>query len=153
MIEGPVRDIVIGVGNSMRRDDGLGHEVLRRLEERPPPDADLVVLDGEATRLVAAWTGRRRAVVVDAVRVGSAPGTVHVVDGLAEGLPGWSAGASSHRAGLAEAVELGRALGRLPDALVVIGAEPAELARGPGLSGPVDAAVSEIIQRVEAALA
>ncbi|MGH3193473.1 MAG: hydrogenase maturation protease, partial [Streptosporangiaceae bacterium] len=64
--EAPV--VVIGVGNGFRRDDGPGPAVVARLRDLAPPGVQLVITDGEPTRLIEAWTGAALAVVVDAVR-------------------------------------------------------------------------------------
>ena len=51
--------MVIGLGNEYRRDDGAGLAVVTSLRGRVPPDVELVLTDGEPTRLIEAWTGRR----------------------------------------------------------------------------------------------
>lgn len=141
--------LVIGIGNPFRRDDGIGPVVAARVE-RLAPHLPVIQLDGEATRMVEAWSGRDRVVVVDAVRNGAPPGTVHRVEVGRDSMPGWSAGPSSHAAGLAEAVALGQALERLPATLIVLGVEPAELHDGPGLSPAVEAVVAEVTALVVA---
>jgi hydrogenase maturation protease len=60
--------VVIGVGNEFRRDDAAGPAVVTSLRGRVPPGVELVLTDGEPTRLIEAWTGAALAVVVDAVR-------------------------------------------------------------------------------------
>ena len=140
--------MVIGVGNPMRRDDGVGAAVVARLPEQA--GVDLVELDGEATRLIEAWSGRALAIVIDAAVAGAAPGTLHEVVVGRDALPGWAAGGSTHAAGVAEAVALAEALGRLPKRLVVLGVEPADLDLGPGLSSPVAAAVPRVVERIGA---
>ncbi len=55
---------------------------------------------------------------------------------------------STHSFGVAEAVELARALGRLPARIVVFGIEGRDFAQGEGLSPDVDAAVDEVVRRV-----
>ena len=70
--------VVIGVGNEYRRDDGAGLAVVTSLRDRVPPGVELVLTDGEPTRLIEAWTGAALAVVVDAVRADPPrPGRVH----------------------------------------------------------------------------
>ena len=72
------RVVVIGVGNEFRRDDGAGPAVVTSLRGQVPPGVDLVLTDGEPTRLIEAWTGAALAVVVDAVRADPPrPGRVH----------------------------------------------------------------------------
>src|SRR5258708_12138113 len=70
---GPVRTVVIGVGNDFRGDDGAGLAVLARLAGLVPPGVDLVASDGEPANLLAAWDDASVAIVVDAVQAGAAP--------------------------------------------------------------------------------
>jgi hydrogenase maturation protease len=121
--------VVIGVGNPWRGDDGVGAAVARAVAARlgrcdPRPEVDVVEVDGEPARLLELWADRGLAVVVDAVVSGAAPGTVHrgAVLGLA---PSRAAAGGSHAVGIADAVALGRALGRMPARLVTVGVEGA----------------------------
>lgn len=142
-----MRPLVIGVGNRWRADDGLGPRALDALAEQTAGVVDLIALDGEPARLVAAWAGRFHVVVIDAVRSGDPPGTIHRVEGLDLGLTDRSS-PSSHGAGVAAAVAIGRALDRLPDRLVVLGIEPERVEHGDDLSAPVAAAFDELVERV-----
>ncbi len=142
-----MRTLVIGVGNRWRGDDGIGPRTVEALAAlgADGPDADLLTLDGEPGRLVAAWEDRSRVVVVDAIVTGDPPGTVHCVT---TGFAGRGAAASSHGNGIAEAVALGRALGRLPERLVMVGVEPGRLDHGDELSPAVAAALDTVIRLV-----
>ena len=138
------RVVVIGVGNEFRRDDGAGPAVVASLRGRVPPDVELVLTDGEPTRLIEAWTGAALAVVVDAVRASPPrPGTVHrfTMDRPAAGT---TRAASSHGFGLDDAVRLAIALDRMPGRLVVHAIEAADLTQGTGLTPPVAAAVGTV---------
>jgi len=142
------RAVVIGVGNEFRRDDGAGPEVVARLRGRVPDGAELVVSDGEPTRMIEAWAGLPLAVVVDAVRAEPAvPGRLHrlVLDGAAAGPPG---SVSSHGLGLDEAIGLGRALDRMPGRLIVHAVEAADLSQGAGLTPAVAAAIDTLAAAV-----
>ncbi|HET9609387.1 MAG TPA: hydrogenase maturation protease [Acidimicrobiales bacterium] len=137
------RIVVVGVGNSWRGDDGAGPAVAAALRGRlgpgvPGAPVAVVDLDGEAARLVDAWDGADLAVVVDAVRTGAPPGTLHRLDACDVHA---SATASSHALGVQHAVALARALGRLPRRLVLVGVEGADFGHGTQLSDPVAAAV------------
>jgi len=137
---------VIGVGNEFRRDDGVGLRVVDEIRRRDPTVA-VVELDGEPTRILDAWEGADAVVVVDALRSGAAPGTIRtlrVEDGVR--LPRGT-GHSSHRAGVAEAVELARALRRLPH-VVLCAVEGADFGPGPTLSPSVASAVDEAAEHV-----
>jgi hydrogenase maturation protease len=143
---GPV--VVIGVGNEFRRDDGAGPAVVASLRDRVPPGVNLVVTDGEPTRLIEAWTGAALAVVIDAVRAHPPrPGRVHrfVVDRPMGGTP---RAASSHGFGLDDAVSLGLALDRMPGRLIVHAIEAADLTQGTGLTPLVAAAIGDVASAV-----
>ena len=132
---------VIGLGNEWRGDDGIGPEVARRLGGR--------VLGGEPIGLVEAFDGADEVVLVDAVRSGAPPGTVHVFEAGSEPLPATLFGASStHALGLAEAVELARSLGRLPRRVLVYGIEGAAFSFGKALSRQAADAAARVVEEV-----
>lgn len=139
--------VIIGIGNTYRGDDGVGHAAAEALMTKVP-GAEVLLLDGEPTRLVDAWAGRRLAIVLDAVRGGDPPGTVHRIQVGTDPLPTTFPPLSSHSAGLESAVALGRALDRIPAVLVVYGIEPADLSDGHGLSKAVELALPGLIHQV-----
>ena len=133
--------VVLGIGNPDRGDDAIGLLVLDELRTRCGPDIDLSSGDGDPGWMIDAWEGRRVSVVVDAVHTGAAPGSVTVIDASAAPLPATTRLSSSHAMGVASSVELARALGRLPDRLVVVGVEGRSFAFGSEMSPEVAAAV------------
>jgi hydrogenase maturation protease len=134
---------VIGVGNEWRGDDGAGIAVARLLEPAPA-DVRVIAREGEPLDLIEEWTGTREAIVVDAAASGAEPGTVHALDATAGPLPVELFGQSTHALSVAEAVELGRALGRLPERLTVLGIEGASFRAGNGLTPAVESAVTRV---------
>ena len=133
--------VVLGIGNPDRGDDAIGLLVLDELRTRCGPDIDLSSGDGDPGWMIDAWEGRRVSVVVDAVHTGAAPGSVTVIDASAAPLPATTRLSSSHAMGVASSVELARALGRLPDRLIVVGVEGRSFALGSEMSPEVAAAV------------
>jgi len=141
--------VVIGVGNRYRHDDGAGPVVADRLHELSLAGVRVIETDGEPTRLLDAWDGASVAVVVDAVRTGTAPaGAVHRAEAPLS--PGRPRAGSSHALGLGDAYALGEALGRLPRRLVVYGIEAVNFDTGTGLSDAVAAAVNDVVAAVAA---
>ena len=121
--------VVAGLGRPDRGDDGVGAEVVRLLSTEDLPGVSVQVLE-DPTALIDTWAAVPVAVVVDAVVSGRPPGTVITRDVGARAEPlssrAWGADASrggSHALGVATAVELSRALGRLPDRVVLVGVE------------------------------
>ncbi len=148
------RKVLIGVGNPYRQDDGIGPALAAAIAALDPPGVNVLACDGEPSRLLDAWTGAELAVVVDATRHGDGgtPGRIRrfTEDRLADADS--SGSASTHGLGLADAVELGRALAQLPERLVVFAVEAQDIGYGNQLSPPVAAALGELTRRVLAEL-
>ena len=155
--DSPPYDLVVGLGQPDRGDDAVGPEVARTVASRRLPGV-LVVERDEPADLMDTWTGHDGVVVVDAVRSGAVPGTIHVLDAGAASAPlslrAWAATGrgGTHALGLAAVVELARALGRLPERVVVVGVEVARLDHGVPLSPDVAAAVAPAADRVASVL-
>jgi hydrogenase maturation protease len=140
--------VVIGVGNRDRGDDALGLEVARRLKDRLPQGVALLESDGDLAGILDAWTGRRLTLVVDAASAGVAPGTTRRFEAHRRPLPVSLRRDSTHGFGLAEVVELGRALGKLPGTLIVYAVEGHRFERGRALSPAVEAALPDVVDRL-----
>ncbi len=141
--------VVIGVGNPDRGDDGVGPEVLARLAGRVPGGVRLMRLAGaDPAEIMEAWSGSAGAIVVDAMVSGVAPGTITRFDAVAGPLPAGVRLASTHVLGAETAVEMARALGRLPGRLVVYGVEGESFTAGSGLSPVVVAALPVAAERI-----
>jgi hydrogenase maturation protease len=141
--------LVVGVGNALRGDDAAGLEVARRVRERS--GVEVLGIDGDATALVDAFSGHAEVAIVDAARSDAPPGTLHAFRADRDPLPvGALRSASTHALGVAEAIELARALDRLPARLHVYAIEGAEFAFGEALSAPVQIAVEALSSRLAA---
>jgi hydrogenase maturation protease len=166
MARGRARVVVIGVGNALRQDDGAGLEVARRVRALADPaeiaeaaaiagGAEIAVREheGEPLGLLELWEGARAAVLVDAIHSGDsgvAPGTVHRVDVSSEPIPAplLRGSSSTHAVGVGEAIELARALRRLPERVIVYGVEGLRFDAGSGLSGEVEGVIDSLAEAV-----
>jgi hydrogenase maturation protease len=142
--------ILIGVGNAWRGDDGAGLAVARRVRELSPAGVEVREVEGDATALVDAWSGAEGVVVVDAAESGAPPGTVRRFDARTRPLPVRSLRSSTHAFGVSDAIELARALSRLPDRLDVYAIEGASFVAGDRLSPAVERAVAELASELSA---
>jgi hydrogenase maturation protease len=136
---------LIGIGDRSRRDDAAGLEVARRLRLAHPPGVTFFEQEGEPATLIETWSEVDEALVVDGVSSGAPAGTIHRFEATAEPLPGDLFRPSTHAIGLAEAVELGRELNRLPGRLLVYGIEGQSFEAGEGLTPPVQDAVAQLV--------
>ena len=123
--------------------------MIQCLQNRLPASVATLQLDSDGVSLMEAWQGFERVILVDAACSSAVPGFIHRFDATRTKLPRGLFHYSSHLFGVAEAVELARQLGRLPERLVVYGIEGAVFAYGEGLS----AAVAEAVERVASAIA
>ena len=144
----PARVLVIGVGNGLRGDDAVGLKIAGRLDGCVPAGVQVMAFRGEMIALVATWHEVSAVVLVDAMQSGAESGTVHrVVVGDAP-LEEFTAHCSTHGFHVGNAIELARALGRLPETVVVYGIEGESFAMGEELSPAVAAVVDEVVDRV-----
>ena len=141
MCDAEHRGVVIGIGNRFRRDDSIGLQVLDAVTPRLPTCVDAVESNGDAIALVSTFEKATLAVLVDAVRTGGKPGTIYRFDGNHRLPAKFFRAASSHVLGLGEALELARALDRLPPRITVVGIEAGDVDHGEGLSPPAAAAL------------
>lgn len=138
--------VVIGIGNSFRRDDGVGLAVAGRVAERNLPGVRVVAGISEPAAILDAWRGAARAVVVDAAAGDdSMPGRIR--RWTAEDI-GAAAVVSSHTLGLAQTCALGQALDQMPGELVVFTVETADTTHGVGLTPAVAAAVPNVVDAI-----
>ena len=140
---------MIGIGNPQRGDDGTGNRALAALAADPPPGSELVEAPGDMLALFERWAEADEVILIDAMAPGEAPGRIVRIDaGRAALKPALENFASSHVFNLAEAIELARALGRLPRRLIVFGIEGATFTPGAALSDAVAAALPELVRQV-----
>jgi hydrogenase maturation protease len=140
--------LVIGIGNAYRHDDAAGLMVARHLKEQSLISCDVREQIGEGAGLLELWKGAERVVVIDAVKSGAVPGTIHCFDANQNPLPASIFRDSTHAFGLVEAIELSRALKQLPPNLVVYGIEGENFEAGTGVSPTVLEAVNELAEKL-----
>ena len=122
---------IIGVGNLLLKDEGIGVHVVHALEKRGIEGVKLID-GGTSPDFPFLVQGLRRLLVIDAVRMGGPPGTVYKF-ALSELELEPEAVLSLHEVGLIENLKLAQALGG-PSEVTIIGVEPAEIGWGLGLS-------------------
>jgi hydrogenase maturation protease len=146
--------LLIGVGNSYRSDDGVGIAVVRRIGKQAPAGVSILEASGEGAALLDAWGEATAVVLVDAVQSGAPPGTIHRLDAAARPIPSRFFHTSTHSFSVAEAIELARALNRLPSRLIVYGIEGKDFSAGDSLSAEVEkaseTAATQVLEEVRA---
>ena len=134
--------LVIGIGNRFRMDDGVGPWVAETLQQT---GLDARVHAGDGTGLLDLFEDYDDIILVDATRSGAEPGNLVALDAGLAPLHADMFHYSTHRFGLAEAVETARALGCLPERLWVYGIEGKDFGAGIGLTACVELTASVLV--------
>jgi hydrogenase maturation protease len=142
--------LVLGVGNVLMRDEGIGVHVVRAVtRDGAPIGDDVVVVDGGTLGLdlLPLIDDARALVLIDAVELHAEPGTVRVLRGDAVlGVLGGHL--SAHQVGLGDLVAVGRLTGALPEQVVLVGIQPAAIEVGVELTSACAAAVPRAVEAV-----
>ena len=153
--------VVLGLGNVLHADDGAGAQVIKRLREdaRVPRDVSLIEGGTLGLELLPYVWDCSRLIVIDAVEVGQAAGTLVRMSGEElNSLPGNS---SVHQLGVSDLLVALRMMARRQPAVVLLGVQPGNTDWSTELSPAVseamdalaEAAIRELRQKVQAELA
>jgi hydrogenase maturation protease len=141
--------LILGLGNPLQGDDGIGCRVTQELEQQTLPD-NVEVMDGgtPGVGLLNLFEGRQRVIIVDAAEMGKSPGELVRFRPEDVTLTGSAQRFSLHRSGVADALALASELKlALPD-IIVFGVQPGSVDWHDGLSPEVQSAVPEVINAV-----
>jgi hydrogenase maturation protease len=147
------RKAVLGLGNLLNRDEGLGVRALKFLDLRLGRQVDFELLDGGVLgmNLLMIVEECSHLLILDAVNVGQPAGTV--IELSKEQIP-FCAGIklSQHQVSFQEVLAMARLRGHLPACLHLVGVQPEDTSLGLELSPTVERAVPEVVSRACAVL-
>ena len=148
------RKVVLGLGNLLNRDEGLGVQALKRLDARLGEQPEVELLDGGVLGLNLLMVVEECSylLILDAVNVGKPAGSV--VELRKEEIPLYAGvKLSQHQVTFQEVLGLANMRGYLPEHLHLVGIQPEDLSIGLELSPVVERAIPEVIRRAERVLA
>ena len=145
----PGKTLIIGVGNLLLKDEGVGVHVVQELQKKElPPSVE--VHDGGVAGigLLDFFPGASKVMLIDAAEMNLEPGTL--VRFTPEEVAGNYGGPrfSAHDIGLLEVLELARALGQCPPEVVIFGIQPKEISWGTELSPEVQVSIPKVVEAV-----
>lgn len=145
----PKGALILGVGNILLGDEGIGIRVVEALENRFQFPDEVMILDGGTAgiELLRYIEGRNLLIVIDAMRAGLAPGTVFRVEGE-DVAQRFMSKISPHQIGLSDLLAAGILSDMIPQRITLFGIEPENLATGVRLSPVVEASVEKIIASI-----
>jgi len=137
---------VIGIGNLLRADDGVGiHAVERLREERPEVEA--IDVSTSEIGILEHIRGRGRVVIIDAITTGAEPGTIHKIQPRDLG----SEEFRSHGLSLSTTLQLGSQLypGEMPERLVILAVEAEDITSySTELTAKVQSAIPRLMEEI-----
>lgn len=140
---------MIGIGNPLQSDDGLGARAAQMLaSEKLPDGVQIEELGTPGWGLVNFLQGWQRVILIDAVCMGEKPGTWRRLQENEIQLIAHDQVSSLHEPGLAESLSLARTLGLMPDEIVLYGIEPAHIQPGVELSPEVRQAITPLVKHI-----
>lgn len=148
MTPAPARTLVLGVGNPLMSDDGVGLRLLEALRRSSTLD-DVEFLDAGTLSLVLLprVAGCRQLLVLDAARLGSPPGTVRVLHGDDMDAFLRESSGSVHEVGLRDLLDAARLTDALPARRALVGVQPETVGWGESCSAAVAAAIPCAVSR------
>jgi hydrogenase maturation protease len=141
--------LILGVGNILLGDEGIGIRVVEELENRFSFPEDVMLLDGGTAgiELLRYIEGRNLLILIDAMRAELAPGTVFKVEGE-DVTKRFMTKISPHQIGLSDLLAACILSDMIPKHMVLFGVEPECLATGIIISAIVESSVEKIISAI-----
>jgi hydrogenase maturation protease len=147
--------LILGIGQTMRQDDGAGVEAVRRwqvmfAEHAADQDLHVMLIELPGLKLLDTLQEATHVLIVDAVQSGAKPGYLHQLreNDLAEFGQGSN---TAHGWGIAETLALGRQLepAKMPEQVDLLGIEIKSIKLGEGLSTEVAAVIDKAAVMIE----
>jgi hydrogenase maturation protease len=136
--------LVLGLGNPLMSDDGLGIHVVKGLKQKKwPPGIVILEVGTSVMNYLEEISQTLSLIAVDAVRAGGKPGSIYrlTLDELADA-PGQF---ESHSFSLLQTIQLARLINGMPTDIVIYGMEPGQLGPGTQLSTAVQRTLPKMI--------
>jgi hydrogenase maturation protease len=145
----PAPLLVLGLGNILLEDDGVGAAAIAELNARYDAPEGARVLDGGTLglSLLPYLENAGVAILVDAIRADAAPGTFVRLEGD-DVPPAVATRLSPHQVGVADLLDGARWLDRYPRRVILLGVVPASMELGVGLSHEVAPALVGLVDRI-----
>jgi hydrogenase maturation protease len=120
------RTLVLGIGNTLLSDEGVGIHVIDYLQQQHPPSAGVTYLDGGTLSFTLAGEieDADNLIVVDAAQLGDQPGAVQCMTGASMDHFLGTAKRSVHEVGLLDLLDIARLTETLPENRALVGIQP-----------------------------
>ncbi len=148
--------VVLGLGNPLMADEGIGVHLLERLTKLASqyPGVDFVDVGTASVSVLLQIEGRRKAVFIDCAFMGEEPGAIRRFTPEDVRSTKMLTRRSLHETDLLHILDLAKQLGQGPQEVVIFGVQPEQVRLGRDLSAAlscrIDAYLSQIVRELRA---
>lgn len=138
---------VIGLGNRLIADDGVGVHLVQRLKQREDefPEVEFIDAGTGGMSILHMIAGRNKVIFIDSAQMGHSPGTIkRFLPSQVESVKKMTH-TSLHETDLLQLIELSQQLGQKPEQIVIFGIEPEKVEQGEKLSNTLACNIDEYI--------
>jgi len=141
--------LILGLGNTIMTDDGFGVRTVEALSSRYRFQGEILLLDGGilGLDLLPRLEEVERLLIIDALEMNSAPGTIFRLEGE-EMSRAFASKLSVHQMGVQDLLAVSGLMGHLPQEVVVWGVQPECIEMGAELTATVAAAIDPVVAGV-----
>jgi hydrogenase maturation protease len=146
--------IVLGLGNPLMSDEGIGVCVVERLQKQAAkfPHAEFIDAGTGGMNVLHLIANRKKAVIVDCAMMGEKPGTIKRFTPDDIKSVKQISHLSLHDVDILKVLELSRQLGECPEEVIIFGIEPAKIEQGGTTSAIIAAMIDEYVEIVAQSL-
>lgn len=143
------KTIILGIGNLLLKDEGVGVHLLERLQKEVlAPDIELIDGGTSTLDILPLLKGAKKIIVVDAMKAGGEPGSIYRCRPQ-DLIPSSEAPMSLHHIDFLQVLKMAKLLGEdLEDRTVIIGVEPREITWEMGLSAAIEKKMPLLVELV-----
>lgn len=140
---------IIGLGNILLRDEGVGVHVINTIKQRYTFSPDVEIIDGGTMGLdlLPIFEGRDKVLIVDAVDFGKDPGYIGIIEN--DGIPSvLNSKLSVHHIGLSDVLFAAKLMGISPPEIYLIGIQPKSLDVGLDMTDEINGKIEMLIDAI-----
>ncbi|MGA2157671.1 MAG: hydrogenase maturation protease [Dehalococcoidia bacterium] len=140
---------VLGIGNPLRRDDGLGIRVITEMRDSDKYSGVEIIDGGTAPDLLSLLNENiRKLIIVDALRGGGRPGTLYRLEIHESNIPD-DTPPSLHGLGVVDSLKMMQKLGIKAPEIVIVGVEPADTSHGLHLTPEITDVLPQVLSAID----
>lgn len=142
--------IVLGLGNPLMSDEGIGVLLVNRLSELSEnyPEADFVDAGTGGLNLLHLFEGREKAILVDCANMEEEPGTINKFTPVQVKSVKQLAHQSLHEQDILKIIKMAKTLDQCPKEIVIFGIQPEQVSLGQTLSNELEQKIDDYISMI-----